>query len=130
MTEWSEQLLIAIAEERLAGLEASLRASMPISNITKACASLHNQMVAEHGQLLAATSEAAVVTKANGVSAGSGVEGEGRVGQVGGGGSGAKDKVGIVNTQFLDMVKVLPQLYKPTQQKLQVTKSSLQTGID
>ena len=32
----------------------------------------------------------------------------------------------IDNTQFLDMVKVLPQLFKPTQQKLQMTKTSLQ----
>ena len=37
-----------------------------------------------------------------------------------------QSKVDIDNTQFLDMVKVLPQLFKPTQQKLQMTKTSLQ----
>ena len=41
-----------------------------------------------------------------------------------------QSKVDIDNTQFLDMVKVLPQLHKPTQQRLQMTKTSLQTGID
>ena len=39
-----------------------------------------------------------------------------------------QSKVDIDNTQFLDMVKVLPQLFKPTQQKLQMTKTSLQVG--
>ena len=68
------------------GLEASL--SMPMRSLTKACASLHFQMVSDVGK--------------------------------------DQSKVDIDNTQFLDMVKVLPQLFKPTQQKLQMTKTSLQ----
>ena len=65
---------------------------MPMRSLTKACASLHFQMVSDVGK--------------------------------------DQSKVDIDNTQFLDMVKVLPQLFKPTQQKLQMTKTSLQTGID
>ena len=86
MTEWTEEMLIAIAEDRFAGLEQSL--PMPIRNVSKTCASLHNQMTTDIG------------------------------------------KIDIVNTQYLDMVKVLPQLFKPMKAKLLTTKHALQTGID
>ena len=36
----------------------------------------------------------------------------------------------VTYTQYLDMVKVLPSLYKPLQKKLTMTKNSLQTGIE
>ncbi len=36
----------------------------------------------------------------------------------------------VTSTQFLDMVKILPQLYKPLQRKLLQVKQNLQTGID
>ena len=42
----------------------------------------------------------------------------------------AAKKDDIATTQYLDMVKVLPQLYKPMKTKSLMTKTSLQTGID
>ena len=36
----------------------------------------------------------------------------------------------VTYTQYLDMVKVLPSLYKPLQKKLAMTKNSLQKGIE
>ena len=85
MTDWSEETLIAVAEERFAGLEQDL--SIPVRNVSKTCAILHRQMT--------------------------------------------EDPLREVSTtQYLDMVKVLPQLYKPLQKKLVKIKTNLQTGID
>ena len=98
MSQWSDETLIAIAEERFvhAGMEQDV--AIGLRNISKACASLHRQMM----------SAAAV---------------------------GPKKKMSermkeVTYTQYLDMVKVLPSLYKPLQKKLALTKNHLQTGIE
>ena len=36
----------------------------------------------------------------------------------------------VTSTQYLDMVKMLPQLYRPLQRKLLQIRQNLQTGID
>ena len=97
MGKWSDETLIAIAEERFvhAGMEQDV--SIGLRNVSKACASLHRQMMST------------VV--------------------------GAEKKISermkeVTYTQYLDMVKVLPSLYKPLQKKLTMTKNSLQTGIE
>ena len=89
MTEWSEETLISIAEDRFLGLEKEI--AMPVRNVSKVCASLHNQMISDTANV-------------------------------------RKDE--IATTQYLDMVKVLPQMYKPMKKKLLMTKTCLQTGID
>ena len=85
MSSWTEETLIAIAEERFIGLEKDL--TIPVRSVSKACALLHLQMTME-------------VTRT------------------------------FSSTQYLDMVKVLPQLYKPLQKRLQQVRQNLQTGID
>ena len=67
MSSWPEETLIAIAEERFVGLEKDL--TIPVRNVSKACAILHLQMT-------------------------------------------VKDLTMVSSTQYLDMVKVLPQLVK------------------
>ena len=97
MTEWADETLIAIAEERFvtAGMEQDV--TIGLRNVSKACASLHRQMM----------------------STGIGAEMK------------ASDQMKAVTyTQYLDMVKALPSLYKPLQKKLSMTKNSLQKGIE
>ena len=97
MGQWSDDTLIAIAEERFvhAGMEQDV--AIGLRNVSKACASLHRQMMST------------VI--------------------------GTEQKISermkeVTYTQYLDMVKVLPSLYKPLQKKLTMTKNSLQTGIE
>lgn len=92
MSGWPEETLIAIAEDRFVGLEKDI--TIPIRNVSKACAILHLQMST---QLKPASAENTNI---------------------------------VSSTQFLDMVKVLPQLHKPLQKKLQQNRHNLQTGID
>ena len=89
MSSWPEETLIAIAEDRFLGLEKDI--TVPIRNVSKACAILHLQMSTQINNMAC-----------NAVS----------------------------STQYLDMVKVLPQLHKPLQKKLQQQRHNLQTGID
>ena len=97
MGQWSDDTLIAIAEERFvnAGMEQDV--AIGLRNVSKACASLHRQMMSTV--------------------------------------FGPEQKISermkeVTYTQYLDMVKVLPSLYKPLQKKLTMTKNSLQTGIE
>ena len=75
-----------VAEDRFLGLEKDI--TIPIRNVSKACAILHLQMSKNDNKSL------------------------------------------VSSTQYLDMVKVLPQLHKPLQKKLQQIRHNLQTGID
>ncbi len=103
MTDWSEETLIAVAEERFAGLEQDL--NIPVRNVSKTCAILHRQMtedpMREVSSNLADSSSYHYIIFFQ-----------------------------VSSTQYLDMVKVLPQLYKPLQKKLVKIKTNLQTGID
>ena len=45
MSSWPEETLIAIAEDRFLGLEKDL--SIPVRNVSKACAIIHLQMTQE-----------------------------------------------------------------------------------
>ena len=45
MSSWPEETLIAIAEDRFMGLEKDL--SIPVRNVSKACAIIHLQMTQE-----------------------------------------------------------------------------------
>ena len=85
MGAWPEETLIAIAEDRFLGLEKDL--TIPVRNVSKACAIIHIQMINEPTRK-------------------------------------------VTSTQYLDMVKILPQLYKPLQRKLLLIRQNLQTGID
>ena len=101
MCQWSDETLVAIAQERFthAGMEQDV--AIGLRNVSIACASLHRQMMS------------------------TGVVAEG-----------AEEKKmsermkEVTYTQYLDMVKVLPSLYKPLQKKLAMTKNSLQKGIE
>ena len=87
MSSWPEETLIAIAEDRFMGLEKDL--SIPVRNVSKACAIIHLQMTQEPTR-----------------------------------------RYRVTSTQYLDMVKMLPQLYRPLQRKLLQIRQNLQTGID
>lgn len=97
MGKWSDDTLIAIAEERFVHAQMEQDVAIGLRNVSKACASLHRQMMSTA--------------------------------------IGAEKKISermkeVTYTQYLDMVKVLPSLYKPLQKKLTMTKNSLQTGIE
>ena len=97
LTQWSDETLIAIAEERFihAGMEQDV--GIGLRNVSKTCASLHRQMMST---VIGAEKKLSERMKQ------------------------------VTYTQYLDMVKVLPSLYKPLQKKLTMTKNSLQTGIE